>query len=247
MRTTSLIIEAVLLFGVIVTASGQAAPNVNQTATRTSCSNIVALSGAKVDCTHLTQAQSNALANIPAILKMAIESQNYLDAILKQLQEMSVPQSVTNNIAPGGFATSGGILINPTVISLGESPPHIEGLQVTGVDGKGNELPREAQGHALTNVKFYTDTAWDDPKFRVDCDRPCIAYDAKLFEPSTTIYPTMESASSSTYPDSTIFILLSLRPFIPDMYYVFTVASMNSEPVKVLSVSPFVGRVKPQQ
>jgi hypothetical protein len=123
MRTTNLIIETALLLSVVGTASGQAAPNVNQTATRSNCSNIVALSGAKVDCSHLTPEQSKALANIPAILKMAIENQSYLEAIKAKMDEMSAQQTTTvvNANAPHGIAIGGNNYGNPVVNNYG--PP----------------------------------------------------------------------------------------------------------------------------
>jgi hypothetical protein len=119
MRKTILIVEISLLLSVLGATSAQTAPNVNQTATRSSCSNIVALSGAKIDCSKLTPAQKQAIENIPAILKMAVENNDYLNAILTKLNTMSQPTA--NNSAPGGFAVSGGTLINPQVTNIDTS------------------------------------------------------------------------------------------------------------------------------
>src|ERR1700733_9042687 len=87
MIRTKTAIELVMLFSVAAFAIGQAPPTVHQTATQSSCSNIVALSGAKVDCSNLTPEQRKSLADIPAIMKMALENKNYLDAILAKLNE----------------------------------------------------------------------------------------------------------------------------------------------------------------
>lgn len=85
------IIELGVAFCVAISAGSQTTPTVRQTASQSSCSNIVALSGARVDCLHLTPAQSKALDSIPSILKMTLENQDYLNTILNRLQEMTAP------------------------------------------------------------------------------------------------------------------------------------------------------------
>ena len=107
-------IELLTLFvGIAGVANGQSNPTVNQTGKHGSCINIVALSGAKVDCSHLTPAQSKALENIPTILKMALENQTYLEEILKRLNEVSTnpPPVVCKDNANCGVSTgqTGGI------------------------------------------------------------------------------------------------------------------------------------------
>lgn len=75
-----------------------------------------------MNCSNLTEAQRRSLKEIPLILRMAINNQTYLAAIMAKMDEMNRPQPpVTNNVAPGGFATSGGTLVNPTVNNFG--PP----------------------------------------------------------------------------------------------------------------------------
>lgn len=116
MKKTKQVIELVLFFGFVASANGQTAPTVHQTSTRSSCANIVALSGAKVNCSNLTPAQRKAIESIPSILKTALENQDYLDVIMKKLDEMSASQQPgTTNNAPGGFAISGGTVIAPNV------------------------------------------------------------------------------------------------------------------------------------
>jgi hypothetical protein len=113
-------IELALLLGIAAYASGQTTPTVHQTATRSTCANIVALSGAKVDCSHLTPAQQKALDTIPSILKTALENQDYLDAIMRKLEEMSVVQPPSQTVnAPNGIGAIGGTLINPQVNNFG--------------------------------------------------------------------------------------------------------------------------------
>lgn len=109
-------------------AKGQLTPTVNQAASQSPCANIVALSGAKVDCSNLTPAQKKALESIPAILKATLEDRSYFDAIMKKLSELShnaMPPTVTNN-APGGFAVSGGTITNPTVNNFGPPARHLD-------------------------------------------------------------------------------------------------------------------------
>lgn len=92
MRKTKLITELVLFLSFAALTRSQKAPTANQTAINSHCANIVALSGAKVDCANLTNAQKSALANIPSILKLALENKGYLDTILAKLREMSKVQ-----------------------------------------------------------------------------------------------------------------------------------------------------------
>jgi hypothetical protein len=84
----SKILEIVALFGILCPAHGQVSQPVTQTATKSSCVNIVALSGAKVNCAHLTDEQQKAIADIPAILKMALEDQNYFKEIRDKLDDL---------------------------------------------------------------------------------------------------------------------------------------------------------------
>jgi hypothetical protein len=101
-RNHTLNLELALLLGVAAIANGQTTPTVTQTAAQSSCVNIVALSGAKVDCSTLTPAQKKALENIPSILKMALENQEYLDEIMKKLDEIPRGGLVQQNNS-GGF------------------------------------------------------------------------------------------------------------------------------------------------
>jgi len=89
MLKTKLTAELALTLTVMaLAAGGQQAPTIHQNAEQSSCSNIVAMSGAKVDCANLSPAQRKALQNIPAIMKSVLENQDSLDAILKKIGEM---------------------------------------------------------------------------------------------------------------------------------------------------------------
>ena len=122
MRKIKPILEIVLLLCVAASAYGQTTPTVHQTATQSSCSNIVALSGAKVDCSHLTPAQKKAMENIPDILKLALSNHDYLDAILAKLNEMSKAALVQQgnsggiNIQQGTAGDNSPIINSPVVV-----------------------------------------------------------------------------------------------------------------------------------
>ena len=240
-------IEVMLLLGVIAPSRGQTAPSVRQTAKQSSCSNIVALAGAKVDCSNLTPAQKKALANIPSILKLAIENEDYLDAILKKLDEMSASQpSVVINSAPGGFATSGGTLVNPQVNNYGPRIPTLLGREIIEKDSRGVAYPAtDDKGHPLTNVRFYADSSWDDPRIAVMCDRPCLPYQAVPYQASVLMSPTFLGGSVPSEPNLVVFLFATIKPMSADTYYVLTVSSLDSNPVKILKVAPFVGKISP--
>jgi len=121
------VIELVIITCFAAFAYSQTTPNVHQTATRSSCANIVALSGAKVDCSNLTEAQKKALANIPTILKMALTDRDYFDAIMKKLDEISKAEAAPQQIvsAPSGIAIGGGTVTNPTVNNFTLPERHI--------------------------------------------------------------------------------------------------------------------------
>ena len=125
MKRTRTAIELMLIVWFAAFAIGQTAPTVHQTATRSSCSNIVALSGAKVDCSNLTPAQKKALENIPAILKMALANQDYLDSIMAKLNEMSKAQAQSSSNSVVGNVVTGNqnILGNNNQLNVGAFPP----------------------------------------------------------------------------------------------------------------------------
>jgi hypothetical protein len=146
MRKIATAVESIMIICSVAFVYGQTTSNVHQTATRSTCSNIVALSGAKVDCSNLTPAQKKALENIPSILRMTFENKDYLDAIMKKLDEISKTESLPPQIvsAPNGIAIGGGTVTNPTVNNFA-APQHIDRrLAWTGADRENMlELLRE--------------------------------------------------------------------------------------------------------
>jgi hypothetical protein len=150
---------------------------------------------------------------------------------------------ITNN-APGGFATSGGTLINPQVNNYGPKIPTLLGGEIIEKNWQGTPYATaDNKGHPLTNVRFYADSAWDDPRIGVVCDRPCTAYQAQPFQTQVLISPTFLGASTPSQPNLVVFIFTTIKPMSADTYYVLTVASPDSNPVKILRVAPFVGKI----
>ncbi len=183
---------------------GQAKPtSIDQKSEKSLCANIVALTGnVTLNCSNLsslTPAQKKALADIPSILKMALENQDYLDAIMAKLNAMSQPTTINN--APGGFAVSGGTVINPQVTNLGPPPAQIEvgpsrPLPVIppytpgAADDPASEQKRRAWIDSMgferfspdylatanpgLTVEFHVSEPVADPEFRAVCDQLCV-------------------------------------------------------------------------
>jgi hypothetical protein len=120
-KSSAKTLETVLYLGVLCSAYGQVQQPVTQTATKSSCVNIVALSGAKVDCTHLTEEQQKAIADIPAILKMALEDQSYFKEIREKLDELSKQGigSATVAVTQTGYGNSANPGVNGAPITQG--------------------------------------------------------------------------------------------------------------------------------
>jgi len=109
-------------------AYSQSDSTAQQKLERVTCSNIVALAGdVNVNCSNLTPAQKKAL-------KMAIENQGYLDAIMKKLTEMSATQPLSSgsisqsnsggtNVLQGTTGPNSPIIDSP--INVGEVPMKI--------------------------------------------------------------------------------------------------------------------------
>jgi hypothetical protein len=173
MPKANLLVELVFVLGLAASASGQVVPAVNQTAEKSSCSNIVALSGAKVDGSNLTSAQQKALTNMPAIMKMTLENQDYLNAIIAKLEEMSKAQSAptigTIVQGPCGVVQNGG---SNNTASPNCGPPEPE---IKGIEHVPSDPPFDANGHPLTTIKFYLTSMPISHRFYAMCDRPCVA------------------------------------------------------------------------
>ncbi len=132
------------------------------------------------------------------------------------------------------------------IYNYGPKLPHFLGSEAIDKDARGEPYPTtDKAGHALTNVRFYADSAWDDPRIAVICDRPCTAYQAQPFQPSVLITPTFLGGSSPSAPNLAVFVFTSLKPMSADTYYVLTVASKDSSQVGILKIAPFVGEISP--
>jgi hypothetical protein len=106
----------------LMLAHGQTIPTVQQKSERSTCTNIVALTGnVKVNCSNLTPDQKKMLERIPALLKKILANQGDSNALMDKMDEIlratSRPIETVN--APNGIGTIGGTLINPEVNNYG--------------------------------------------------------------------------------------------------------------------------------
>jgi hypothetical protein len=194
---TKLSIRTALLVACLCGAAISQTPTVQQKSEKSTCTNILALAGnINMNCSDLTPAQKKALADIPAILKMALTNQNYLEAILQKLNDMSQSSApVTTNIAPGGFAVSGGYLDHPSINKLSEPLPHLLGFELIDSSDSKYHLPLDQNKQTVT-FRLYTDTSWSDPQFLVLCDRPCYANYMSAENPGVTMIPNFRTGNT---------------------------------------------------
>jgi hypothetical protein len=239
-------LKAVLLVAFLANFDYGQTPAVQQKSEKSTCTNILALTGdVNMNCSNLTPAQKKALADIPAILKMALSNQGYLEAILKKLNDLSQPSApITTNIAPGGFAVSGGYLDHPTINKLSEPLPQLLGFElIDGTDSK-YHLPLERNKQTVT-FRLYTDTSWNDPQFVVLCNRPCYANYMSAENPGVTMIPNFRTGTTDN-PNLTVFLPIQDRPFPEGVYFLFQVASKDDQPIKILRVEPVHVPLTPQ-
>jgi hypothetical protein len=220
---------------------GQAKPTfVQQKSEKSVCANIVALTGnVDINCSNLsvlTPAQKKGLADIPAILKMALTNQNYLDAILEKMNAMAQPVTVNN--APGGFAVSGGTVINPQVTNLGPPPAQIEvgpsrpllaipRPTVATSDPSWDQQRRawidslglerfSSDSSAVVNpgltVEFHVSEPVPDPDFRALCDQLCVITEMQYEQGSRGTLSTPAVLTSAT---TVVMFVRSLDPNKP--------------------------------
>lgn len=112
-----------------------------------------------------------------AIAENARQNQRSLSEIIKQLTEISdrisKQPSENVNLAPGGFATSGGTLINPTINNNRNPLPDIFTSTTESPAGDSSvpapHIPQTPTSTAYVTVKsvFY------NPAFAADCNVPC--------------------------------------------------------------------------
>jgi hypothetical protein len=190
MTRTKQIIEATLLFGIATFANSQTAPVVTQTASQSPCANIVALSGAKVDCSHLTPAQAKALENIPAILKTALENQTYLEEILQRLGAISgsAPSLVCSDNASCVVSTgqTGGITAGTVQV---DTPP----LKLTATLAEAEKWPGMPPSLAkfdhFSILTVTPNVQWQPVAFRFTCDQELkqVQLDMTSFDNDTSL------------------------------------------------------------
>jgi hypothetical protein len=237
------ILEVIAGLGTLCSAYGQTPRSVNQSATKSTCVNIVALSGAKVNCSNLTDAQKKAIANIPAILEMTLNNQNYLEAIIAKLNEIkNSPQGSTTLNAPncpGGICPTGTTFGNQTVINT-TPPSSIEGFEIVPSDPK-----VDSKGHPITSFRFYLSEPVADQKFIAICDRPCSALSADT-SPRRGVFMSSDITTGQITDKPTWAAWVINYPIHAGQYQVFTVGSADSDPVNITKFAFGKFPIKPQ-
>jgi hypothetical protein len=94
-----------LLLGIATLSNGQTAPTVDQIAKNSPCANIVALSGAKVDCGHLTPEQQRILKSIPVLLQKILGKQPNLVELKSEMDQVYAFVRAANPNTGGGGVT----------------------------------------------------------------------------------------------------------------------------------------------
>jgi hypothetical protein len=224
----------VLLFSIATLADRQTTLSVKQKATNSPCANIVALSGAKINCANLTDAQKKAIANIPAILEMTLTNQDYLEAIIAKLDAMKQanqsPPIINAPNCPGGICPTGTTFGNQTVINT-PPPSKIEGFEVVPSDPKA-----DSNGHPITSFKFYLSEPVADQKFIAICDRPCAALGADTSPRRGVILSS--DVLAGQIADSPLMAAWVINYPIHSLdYQVFTVVSKDNDPVNITRFS----------
>ena len=145
--------------------------------------------------------------------------------------EPAATAPTTVNIAPGGFAVSGGTLVNPQVTNnLGPAPINVHW------EFDPNHQPSPSpSGHPRSTVTFYTDRDDEMGQFAVTCDRACLADEMCVLlgrGPGLTPHIVSSDADSRN-----IATFLFLSPFPGNLRCNLTVVSLDDKPVKILKVA----------
>ena len=158
--------------------NGQTA-TVKQKSEKSICSNVVALAGdVHIDCASLTSAQRKAISGIPNIMKKILASQLDIAAVSAKLDELiSRPSDGPQNSAPGGYAISGGTVINPGIYHFAPGLPEIEAStpQPTRADQNSPQFPGDPARNLKPGVSVYiaVKSPFATPAFEADCNVPC--------------------------------------------------------------------------
>jgi hypothetical protein len=151
---------AALILAASSVAVSQSTPP-SQQALNSSCANIVAMAGAKVDCSNLTEVQRKAIANLPAIMKMALEDQNYFKEILDKLNILlSTLTPTTGSITQ---ANSGGF--NVLQGTTGNNSPIVNSPITVGA------LPKTIAPNDMSTVVAFLTTAGAKSALRISADQ----------------------------------------------------------------------------
>jgi hypothetical protein len=178
---------------VVATAYGQTKLKIEQNSEKSSCSNIVTLAGnTNINCSSLTPEQKKLLDRIPVFLNRILANQgdpkvisDKLDEILEALSRINqAPVPPVTNYAPGGFATSGGTLVNPQINNFRDPLPQIDVTSSEPIAAQPRPVspPQFGQSQLSTDPRINRPGAsvmitvkgvFRNPAFVADCDVPC--------------------------------------------------------------------------
>jgi hypothetical protein len=117
-RYRRLITASSALFLSLAFAYGQSTPTVQQKSEKSTCTNIIALTGnVNINCSNLTPEQKKLLERIHILLKRILANQDDSKALMDKMDEIlrATSRPIESVNAPNGIGTIGGTLINPQV------------------------------------------------------------------------------------------------------------------------------------
>jgi hypothetical protein len=139
---------------------------------------------------------------------------------------------------------SGGITAG--TINIAPPTPKIMGFGIVQPsDPEYKVFPAIADKRLVTQVKFYGDVAWNDPKFAIYCDRPCTPIYVEPLHPDQIIIPGFTGYRVKSIPNGAVFAIRH-TPFLSNEYFQVAVQSEDNNPVQVLKIEPFLGELTQQ-
>jgi len=243
-----------LALAIVATAHAQTSPKVEQNSDKSTCSNIVALAGnVSVNCSNLTPEQQKLFGKIPTLLNRILANQanpkvlsDKLDEVLETLSRLNQPPTV--NYAPGGFATSGGTLVNPQVNNFRDPLPAIDVTQSMPIPAqpKPETPPQIVRGLPFdpriynpgASVTITVKGAFRNPAFVADCDVPCSFDSQFILQKGASISRSTDFQSLSRADNMGAGVAYNLQ-----MYAGFkiqlTFRSLDDRPLTVSNVRAF--------
>jgi hypothetical protein len=149
------------------------------------------------------------------------------------------------HIEPCGIFQNGGSG-NSASTTCGPKIPKVMGFGVLQpTDPEYKTFSGVKDKNLITQVKFYGDAAWGDPKFTIYCDRPCKPIYVEPLHPDQIIYPGFTAYKLPSSPDVVVF-RIEHTSFSSDKYFQVAVQSEDGSPVKVSKIEPYTQELPAQ-